>query len=349
MFKPFQSNILGKKMLSILGILLAGFMILGANINVASAKPNKVQICKLNDQGVYMVLEIAEPAVPAHVANGALIVGVDVDENCDPLIVDTDGDGVADDIDNCVDVPNPGQEDSYGSTAGDACEDSDGNGTPDAQEAHFCISIDGVLVISQGTAVCDSTPTTGSAPNVALATGNQAKAYAGTNSVSPFEGSNIQASALGEYAYAVGGGFPPWGYDGANLTVIADGPGTYATAIPSSNTSSIARSTELYNRASSQANYCKDCSSLANGNGANTAAGNGTNNNAEANGVGSYAWARLGNNNTATANGDGASATAHWGSNNTATSTDAYTCAGGTGSGSTADNITAINGEDKCN
>lgn len=251
MFTKSQSNIFGKKMLSILGCLLAGFIVFGLNIGIASAKPNMVQICKLNDQGVYMVIKIAEQAVPAHVANGALIVGVDVDENCDPLIVDSDGDGVADDMDNCANVPNAGQENTYGSSAGDACEDSDGNGTPDAQEAHFCLSIDAVLVISQGSAVCDSTASTGSAPNIALASGDQAKAYAGTNSVSPFEGSNIQVSALGDYAYAVGGGYAPWGYDGANLTVIADGPGTYATAIPGSNTSSIARSTDLYNRASS--------------------------------------------------------------------------------------------------
>jgi hypothetical protein len=36
--------------------------------------------------------------------------------------VDTDGDGVCDDVDNCPSVPNPGQENTYGDARGDACE-----------------------------------------------------------------------------------------------------------------------------------------------------------------------------------------------------------------------------------
>ena len=35
---------------------------------------------------------------------------------------DADGDGVCDDVDNCPAVPNPGQEDTFGGPAGDACE-----------------------------------------------------------------------------------------------------------------------------------------------------------------------------------------------------------------------------------
>ncbi|MDH3610289.1 MAG: PQQ-dependent sugar dehydrogenase [Nitrosopumilus sp.] len=38
---------------------------------------------------------------------------------------DIDMDGVPNDIDNCPTTPNPGQEDNYGTTAGDACEDTD--------------------------------------------------------------------------------------------------------------------------------------------------------------------------------------------------------------------------------
>ena len=271
----------------------------------------------------------------------------DVDEEDTDCVNDSDGDGIPDDIDNCPDVPNPNQKDTYGSSDGDACEDTDGDGTPDVNEAHFCLSIDGVLLISQGTAVCESYASTGSEPNVALANGDQAKAYAASNSVSEWPGNNIRVTAIGDYAYAAGGSNPLWGYDG-DLTVTANGPGTYATALPSSNTISIANSTDLFNRASSQANYCKDCSSTANGNGANTAAGNGTNNHAEGNGVGAYAWARLGNNNTANATGDGARATAHWGSDNTATSTGVNTCAGGSGPTSQQSNVTAVD-EDKCN
>jgi len=50
-------------------------------------------------------------------------------------IADSDGDGIPDDVDNCPDTPNPGQEDNYppdGNNCGDACEcegDFDGNGS----------------------------------------------------------------------------------------------------------------------------------------------------------------------------------------------------------------------------
>ena len=59
------------------------------------------------------------------------------------LIVDTDGDGVPDSLDNCPAVPNPGQADSDGDGVGDTCdncpttsnpgqEDADGDGIGDA-------------------------------------------------------------------------------------------------------------------------------------------------------------------------------------------------------------------------
>ena len=49
---------------------------------------------------------------------------VTVDTTCvvDPGTVDSDGDGVADDDDNCPSVANPGQEDADGDGAGNACE-----------------------------------------------------------------------------------------------------------------------------------------------------------------------------------------------------------------------------------
>ncbi len=47
---------------------------------------------------------------------------------------DTDEDGVPDNLDNCVDVPNPLQEDVDSDSIGDVCDDSDGDGLTDAEE-----------------------------------------------------------------------------------------------------------------------------------------------------------------------------------------------------------------------
>ena len=49
--------------------------------------------------------------------------------------VDSDGDGLLDDADNCPDVPNPDQKDSDGDGFGDACDvDDDGDGIIDADD-----------------------------------------------------------------------------------------------------------------------------------------------------------------------------------------------------------------------
>lgn len=47
---------------------------------------------------------------------------------------DADGDGVEDDWDNCIDVPNANQSDWNGDGWGDVCQDSDGDGLSDAFE-----------------------------------------------------------------------------------------------------------------------------------------------------------------------------------------------------------------------
>ena len=55
------------------------------------------------------------------------------DEETDTCIDDSDGDGVFDNTDNCIDTPNPGQEDTYppgGNSCGDACE-CESDFTPD--------------------------------------------------------------------------------------------------------------------------------------------------------------------------------------------------------------------------
>jgi uncharacterized protein (TIGR02145 family) len=49
----------------------------------------------------------------------------------DESTVDTDGDGVTDDIDNCINTANPNQEDADNDGVGDACQDTDGDGVMD--------------------------------------------------------------------------------------------------------------------------------------------------------------------------------------------------------------------------
>jgi hypothetical protein len=57
--------------------------------------------------------------------------GAERDNGTDPTSADTDSDGIDDPTDNCPFAPNPQQEDTYGDTRGDACEDNpdpDGDG-----------------------------------------------------------------------------------------------------------------------------------------------------------------------------------------------------------------------------
>ncbi|HKY63106.1 MAG TPA: thrombospondin type 3 repeat-containing protein [bacterium] len=63
------------------------------------------------------------------------------DPDCatDFCCIDTDGDFWPDCFDNCIDVPNFGQEDLDGDFIGDACEDEDSDGLTDANDN--CVSV----------------------------------------------------------------------------------------------------------------------------------------------------------------------------------------------------------------
>jgi hypothetical protein len=52
-----------------------------------AAPPEKVAVCHLNGDGNYIPINIASPALDAHLAHGDGVVDEDLDENCEPLVV----------------------------------------------------------------------------------------------------------------------------------------------------------------------------------------------------------------------------------------------------------------------
>jgi hypothetical protein len=52
----------------------------------------------------------------------------------EPTVLDTDGDGVVDALDNCPEVQNKDQSDLDGNDWGDVCDDMDGDGIIDARD-----------------------------------------------------------------------------------------------------------------------------------------------------------------------------------------------------------------------
>lgn len=129
---------------------------------------------------------------------------------------DTDGDGVSDATDNCPTVANPDQLDQYGSAKGDACEDTDGDGTLDVNETDICVSVDGADVLSRGNTTCTSDASPGGGHNIAVA--NAAGAVARAT-----DGPKNTATAVGIDSSAAA-------YGGSDNTAVADGDGAIAAA-----------------------------------------------------------------------------------------------------------------------
>ena len=108
----------------------------GVAVTPATAgPPDKGNVCHDGDNG-WEVISIAEPAFDSHIAHGDAFPGEPVpgmenrifDDDCAPMtaVIDTDGDGVPDDLDQC-----PGFDDSV---------DIDGLGMPDYCETVHAVA-----------------------------------------------------------------------------------------------------------------------------------------------------------------------------------------------------------------
>ncbi len=227
-------NQASKLVATLAAALIAGGLLAGP----AEAKPEKVRICHVDEDQRLIPIRVAKPALDAHLGHGDLLVGIDVDENCQPL--DLDGDGVPDDIDNCANVANPAQTNRYGSADGDACEDLDGDGTPDVHEAEFCLSVSGTLAEVRGTPTCSTDPGSG---NVAVANGFGAFAVvSGTNSTGTAIGFTAQVFVSGTNSVGIADGVGAVAQVilGTGNTAIATGDNTRALAVGGSNNSATA-------------------------------------------------------------------------------------------------------------
>ncbi len=176
------------------------------------ATGQRTTICQVAGNGQMKVLQVGGPAAEHRGGSGALKPGDPVEgqagyvvgPDCRPVLVDSDGDGVGDAEDNCPTVPNPDQVDTYGSSAGDACEDSNHDGEPDAVEANICISADGVSILQRGTASCT---TIGGTSAMAHGAGARAAAQAGSGNRAVADGdwsSAIAQLGSGNTARATG-------------------------------------------------------------------------------------------------------------------------------------------------
>jgi hypothetical protein len=156
---------------------------------------------------------------------------------------DIDKDGVPNATDNCPTIANPNQANRYGSAKGDACEDTDGDGTLDVNEANICVSVDGAAILGPiGTATCESSKSTGATQNTAVANGDWADASAGSGdgnvATAVGDGASAMTDDNGNHNTAVATGDSAGAHAGFgnNNTATATGSGAFAAAIGNNNT-----------------------------------------------------------------------------------------------------------------
>lgn len=165
---------------------MVGTSVVPAAAGAASRRPPLETVCHAGDDGEFRALDLPAPAAAAHRAHGDPepgdvvpgVAGQVFDEDCRPVTT---------------------------------APDTDGDGTPDLEEAVVCISMDGVLVHRVGAATCRS-----SIGAFAYAEGVGADARADG-------GDGNRAVAVGDGARAITG-------LGLHNAALAFGPGASAQA-----------------------------------------------------------------------------------------------------------------------
>jgi hypothetical protein len=234
------ANLMLKTRKLAVGFVIAVLASLLGFTTASLAGADKSEVCHINSQGEYSLINVDDNSFDKHLAHGDGTPGGLVsdmldyvfDDNCVPVTSDTDGDGVNDGDDNCPAIANADQSDRYGSAKGDACEDdSNGDGTLDVNKEHICVSIDGAQVIQNGFAGCSSHPTTGTAPNIAVGHGiwTDPDAQTGDNNTATADGNRTKATAANGVNASANAS------NGDNNAATAIGDGTEASAFAGSN------------------------------------------------------------------------------------------------------------------